>query len=150
MSTRSRRPGSKVGPILPLVVSASALLGACGDGATPPDYIAEELEAAKAQLRDHARLRTFEAGKLFGEAWVVRAPDDAELRGLYAYQLVGWGLSKEIHEQADAVWRTTPGIRGASTPGRTRTSSTTRPDPPTRWPSRRGRRRRSPSSRSST
>ncbi len=109
MSTRSRRPGSKVGPILPLVVSASALLGACGDGATPPDYIAEELEAAKAQLRDHARLRTFEAGKLFGEAWVVRAPDDAELRGLYAYQLVGWGLSKEIHEQADAVLADDPG-----------------------------------------
>ena len=90
-------------------MSASALLGACGDGAAPPDYTAEELEAAKTQLRDHARLRTFEAGKLFGDEWVVRAPHDAELRGLYAYQLVGWGLSKEIHEQADAILADDPG-----------------------------------------
>ena len=109
MSTRSRRSGSKAGLFLPLVVFAGALLGACGDGAAPPDYTAEELEAAKAELRDHARLRTFEAGKLFGEAWVARAPDDAELRGLYAYQLVGWGLSKEIHEQADAILAGDPG-----------------------------------------
>ncbi|MCY3600504.1 MAG: redoxin domain-containing protein [Gemmatimonadetes bacterium] len=103
MSTRSRRSGPNVGPFLPLVVFAGALLGACGDGAAPPDYTAEELAAAKQELRDHARLRTFEAGKLFGEEWVARAPDDAELRGLYAYQLVGWGLSKEVHEQADAI-----------------------------------------------
>ena len=103
MSTRSRHLGPKVGPFLPLVVFAGALLGACGDGAAPPDYSAEELAAAKQQLRDHARLRTFEAGKLFGEEWVARAPDDAELRSLYAYQLAGWRLSKEIHEQADAI-----------------------------------------------
>ncbi len=103
MPTRSRRPGSRVGLILALVVSAGALLGACGDGAAPPDYTAEELEAAKTQLRDHARLRTFEAGKLFGEAWVERAPGDAELRTLYARQLAGWRLSREIHEQADAM-----------------------------------------------
>ena len=109
MSTRSPHAGPKAGRFLALVVSAGALLGACRDGAAPPDYTAEELEAAKAQLRDHARLRTFEAGKLFGEAWVVRAPDDAELRGLYAYQLVGWGLSKEIHEQADAILADDPG-----------------------------------------
>lgn len=108
MSTRSRRSGSKVGLSLPLVVFAGALLGGCGDGAAPPDHTAEELEAAKAELRDHARLRTFEAGKLFGEEWVARAPDDAELRGLYAYQLVGWGLSKEIHEQADAILEDDP------------------------------------------
>jgi len=79
------------------------MLGACGDGTVPPDYTAEELEAAKAELRDHARLRTFEAGKLFGEEWVARAPNDAELRGLYAHQLAGWRLSKEVHEQADAI-----------------------------------------------
>ena len=103
MATRSRRFGPNVGLFLPLVVFTGALLGACGDGAAPSDYTAEELEAAKAELRDHARLRTFEAGKLFGEEWVARAPDDAELRGLYAYQLVGWRLSKEIHEQADAI-----------------------------------------------
>ena len=103
MSTRFRRPGPKVGFVLPLVVVAGALLGACGDGAAPPDYTADELEAAKAELRDHARLRTFEAGKLFGEAWVARAPDDAELRGLYAYQLVGWGMAREVREQADAI-----------------------------------------------
>lgn len=103
MSTRSRRSGPKVGLFLPLIVLAGALLGGCGDGAAPPDYTAEELEAAKAELRDHARLRTFEAGKLFGDEWVARAPDDAELRGLYAYQLVGWGLSKEVREQADAI-----------------------------------------------
>ena len=109
MSTRSPHAGPKAGRFLALVVSAGALLGACGDGAAPPDYTGEELEAAKAQLRDHARLRTFEAGKLFGEEWVARAPDDAELRGLYAYQLVGWGLSKEIHEQADAILADDPG-----------------------------------------
>lgn len=103
MSTRSRPPGRKAGLSLPLVVFAGVLLGACGDGAAPPDYTTEELEAAKAELRDHARLRTFEAGKLFGEEWVARAPDDAELRGLYAYQLAGWGLSKEVREQADAI-----------------------------------------------
>ena len=103
MSTRSRRSGPKVGLFLPLVVLAGALLAACGDGAAPPGYTAEELAAAKQERRDHARLRTFEAGKLFGEEWVARAPDDAELRGLYAYQLVGWGLPKEVHEQADAI-----------------------------------------------
>ena len=109
MSTRSRRSGPKVGFFLPLVVFAGALLGACGDGAAPPDYTADELAAAKQQLRDHARLRTFEAGKLFGDEWVARAPGDAELRGLYAYQLVGWRLSKEVHEQADAILADDPG-----------------------------------------
>lgn len=109
MSTRFRRSGPKVGLFLPLVVFAGAILGACGDGAAPPDYTAEELESAKAELRDHARLRTFEAGKLFGEEWVARAPDDAELRGLYAYQLVGWGLSKDVREQADAILADDPG-----------------------------------------
>ena len=101
MSDRSRHSALRVGLLL-LFVLSGASLAACGGGPAP-DYTAEELDAAKAQLRDHARLRTFEAGKLFGDEWVARAPDDAELRGLYAYQLVGWGLSNEIREQADAI-----------------------------------------------
>ena len=95
MSLRSARYALRVGLLLVCAVHAS-----CG---APPDYTAEELEAAKAELRDHVRLRTFEAGLLFGEDWVARAPDDAELRALYARQLAGWRLSREIHEQADAI-----------------------------------------------
>ncbi|WP_419160984.1 hypothetical protein [Candidatus Palauibacter sp.] len=76
--------------------------GACGDDTTP-DYTAEELAAAKTQLRDHVRLRTSEAGLLFGREWVGRAPDDAELRALYARQLSAWRLSREIREQAELV-----------------------------------------------
>ena len=95
MPSRSTPPVLRVGLLL-----ACAALASCG---TPPDYTAEELEAAKAELRDHVRLRTFEAGLTFGEEWVTRAPDDAELRTLYALQLAGWRLSREIHEQADAV-----------------------------------------------
>ncbi|MDE2794554.1 MAG: TlpA disulfide reductase family protein [Gemmatimonadota bacterium] len=86
-----------------LLVGILPVLGACEGGGPPPGYTPEELEAAKAELRDHRRLRTFEAGKLFGDEWVDRAPHDAELRALYAYQLVGWGFSKEVHEQADAI-----------------------------------------------
>jgi thiol-disulfide isomerase/thioredoxin len=100
MSTRSRRSGPRAGLFLTGIL---LVFGACEGGGAPPDYTAEELDAAKAQLRDHRRLRTFEAGKLFGDEWVARAPHDAELRALYAYQLVGWGLSKEVHEQADAI-----------------------------------------------
>ena len=100
MSKRSRRSRRKAGLLLTGILLVS---GACDSGGTPPDYTPEELEAAKAQLRDHRRLQTFEAGKLFGDEWVARAPHDAELRALYAYQLVGWGLSKEVHEQADAI-----------------------------------------------
>ncbi|WP_419165670.1 redoxin domain-containing protein [Candidatus Palauibacter sp.] len=100
MSTRSPRSGPRVGLLLTGIL---LVCGACGGGGAPPDYTAEELEAAKARLRDHARLRTFETGKVFGDEWVARAPHDAELRGLYAYQLVGWGLSREVHEQADAI-----------------------------------------------
>ena len=100
MSKRSRRSRRTPGLLLAGVI---LIFGACeGDGA-PADHTPEELEAAKAQLRDHRRLRTFEAGKPFGEEWVARAPHDAELRGLYAYQLSGWNLSKEVHEQADAI-----------------------------------------------
>ena len=100
MSMRSRRSGSRAGFLLTGIL---LVCGACGGSGAPADYTAEELEAAKAQLRDHARLRTFEAGKLFGEEWVARAPHDAELRGLYAYQLVGWRRSNEVHEQAEAM-----------------------------------------------
>ena len=100
MWKRSRRSRRRAGLLLTGILLAC---GACDSGGTPPDYTPEELVAAKAQLRDHRRLRTFEAGKLFGEEWVARAPHDAELRALYAYQLVGWGLSKEVHEQADAI-----------------------------------------------
>lgn len=106
MSMRSRRSGSRAGFLLTGIL---LVCGACGGNGAPADYTAEELEAAKTQLRDHARLRTFEAGKLFGEEWVVRAPDDAEVRGLYSYQLVGWRLSKEVHEQADAILADDPG-----------------------------------------
>ena len=100
MPKRSRRSRRRAGLLLTGIL---LVCGACEGGDTPPDYTPEELEAAKAQLRDHRRLRTFEAGKLFGDEWVARAPHDAELRALYAYQLVGWGLSKEVHEQADAI-----------------------------------------------
>ena len=100
MSTRSRRSGPRAGLLL---TGMLLTLGACEGGGAPPGYTAGELDAAKAELRDHRRLRTFEAGKLFGDEWVARAPHDAELRALYAYQLVGWGFSKEVHEQADAI-----------------------------------------------
>ena len=100
MSIRSHRSGLRAGLYLAGIL---LVLGACEGGGTPSDYTPEELDAAKAQLRDHRRLRTFEAGKLFGDEWVARAPHDAELRALYAYQLVGWGFSREIHEQADAI-----------------------------------------------
>ena len=109
MSTRSRWSGPRAGLLFAGMLPVfSLILGACQGGDTPPGYTAEELDAAKAQLREHRHLRTFEAGKLFGEEWVARAPHDAELRGLYAYQLVGWGLSKEIHEQADAILADNP------------------------------------------
>ena len=106
MSTRSHRSGPRAGLFLTGIL---LVFGACEGGGAPPDYTAEELDAAKAQLRDHRRLRTFEAGKLFGDEWVARAPHDAELRALYAYQLVGWGFSKEVHEQADAILADDPG-----------------------------------------
>ncbi|WP_419165669.1 redoxin domain-containing protein [Candidatus Palauibacter sp.] len=100
MSLRSPRSALRVGLLLACAAHAS-----CG---ASPDYTAEDLEAATAQLRDHVRLRTFETGLLFGEGWVARAPDDAELRALYARQLAGWRLSREIREQADAVFTDDP------------------------------------------
>ncbi len=106
MKKRSRRSRRRAGLLLGGVL---VILAGCDGGGPPPDHAPEELEAAKARLRDHGRLRTFEAGKLFGEEWVARAPHDAELRALYAYQLVGWGLSKEVHEQAEAILADDPG-----------------------------------------
>ncbi len=106
MKKRSRRSRRRAAPLLP--VGILLVLGACEGGGPATDHTPEELAAAKAQLRDHARLRTYEAGKLFGEEWVARAPHDAELRALYAYQLVGWGLWKEVHEQADAILADAP------------------------------------------
>lgn len=82
------------------LLSLCVALSGCDASA---DYTAEELEAAKAELRDHIRLRTFEAGLPFGRAWIARAAGDAELRALYAEQLAGWRLFKEIREQADAI-----------------------------------------------
>ncbi len=104
MSTRSRRSGPRAGLLLAGMLPVFGLiLAACEGGGAPRDYSPEELEAAKAELRAHRHLRTFEAGKLFGDEWVARAPHDAELRALYAYQLVGWGFTREVHEQADAI-----------------------------------------------
>ncbi len=95
MSLRSPRRALRLGLLL--------ACGACGGGGAPPDYTAEALEAAKTRLRDHGRLRTFEAGLTFGEEWVARVPDDTELRALYARQLAGWGLFRELHAQADRI-----------------------------------------------
>ncbi|MYA65147.1 MAG: redoxin domain-containing protein [Gemmatimonadetes bacterium] len=100
MKKRSRRSPQRAGLLL---VGILLVLGACESGGPPTGYTPEELAAAKAELRDHRRLRTYEAGKLLGDEWVARAPHDSELRALYAYQLVGWGFSKEVHEQADAI-----------------------------------------------
>ena len=100
MSLRPFRPCFRVGLLI-----ACAAIASCG---SPPDYTPEELEAAKTELRDHKRLRTFEAGLPFGEEWVARAPGDAELRALYAEQLAGWRLFKEIREQADAILNNDP------------------------------------------
>ena len=95
MPLRPTRSGVRIG----LLLVGAALVG-CG---TPRDYTPEELETAKAELRDHVRLGTFEAGRLFGEQWIARAPDDLELRVLYANQLAGGQLYREIREQADGV-----------------------------------------------
>ena len=68
-----------------------------------------ELEAAKAKLREHNRLWSFEEGAIFGREWVSRAPEDAELRALYARQLHGQLYGRrEIQEQADAILEREP------------------------------------------
>ena len=92
-------------PSLRVGLSSAALflLIACGGVPKPAPYTPGELASAKGQLRDHVRLRTFEAGVALGQEWIERVPEDAELRALYARQLAGWGLPREIHEQSDAI-----------------------------------------------
>ena len=72
-------------------------------------YSPQGLKAAKAQLREHNRLWTFEEGAILGREWTSRAPEDAELRALYARQLHGqlYGY-REILEQADAILEREP------------------------------------------
>ncbi len=90
-------------PIL-LISGSLAVLVVCASYGTEQHYSPQELEAAKAKLREHNRLWTFQAGAIFGQEWLSRAPEDAELRALYARQLHGqlYGL-REIQEHADAI-----------------------------------------------
>ena len=87
-----------------LISSSLAILVVCASCGTEQRYSPQELEAAKAKLRAHNRLWTFQAGAIVGQEWLSRAPEDAELRALYARQLHGklYGL-REIQEQADAI-----------------------------------------------
>ena len=76
----------------------------CTASETEQRYSPQELKAAKAKLRVHNRLWTFEEGAILGREWTSRAPEDAELRALYARQLLGQlDGHREIQEQADAI-----------------------------------------------
>ena len=92
-----------------LISGFLAVLVVCASCGTEQRYSPQELEAAKAELRAHNRLWTFQAGAIFGQEWVSRAPEDAELRALYARQLHGqlYGL-REIQEHADAILKREP------------------------------------------
>ena len=92
-----------------LIVGSLAVLVVCASYGTEQHYSPQELEAAKAKLREHNRLWTFQAGAIFGQEWLNRAPEDAELRALYARQLHGqlYGL-REIQEHADAILEREP------------------------------------------
>ena len=92
-----------------LVANSLAVLAVCASCGTEQRYSPQELEAAKAKLREHNRLWTFEAGAIFGQEWLSRAPEDAELRALYARQLHGqlYGI-REIQEHADAILEREP------------------------------------------
>ena len=96
------------GPIH-LVANSLAVLAICASCGTEQRYSPQELEAAKAKLREHNRLWTFQAGAIFGQEWLSHAPEDAELRALYARQLHGqlYGL-REIQEHADAILEREP------------------------------------------
>jgi len=87
-----------------LIVGSLAVLVVCASYGTEQHYSPQGLEAAKAKLREHNRLWTFQTGAIFGQEWMSRAPEDAELRALYARQLHGqlYGL-REIQEHADAI-----------------------------------------------
>ena len=92
-----------------LIANSLAVLAICASCGTEQHYSPQELEAAKAQLREHNRLWTFQAGAIYGQEWLSRAPEDAELRALYARQLHGqlYGL-REIQEHADAILEREP------------------------------------------
>ena len=96
-----------------LTVGFLAVLAVCASCETVQQYSPQELEAAKAELRAHIRLWSFEEGAILGREWTSRAPQDAELRALYARQLHG---HREIQEQADAILERDPdNCRGGST-----------------------------------
>ena len=96
---------SLIGSLIGLMLSVCV----CTSSEAEQHYSPQELEAAKAQLRAHNRLWTFEAGAILGREWTSRAPEDAELRALYARQLHGqlYGY-REILEQADAILEREP------------------------------------------
>ena len=92
-----------------LLAGSLAVLAVCASCGTEQRYSPQELEAAKAKLREHNRLWTFQAGAIFGQEWMSRAPEDAELRALYARQLHGQIYGRrEIQEQADAILERDP------------------------------------------
>ena len=92
-----------------LIAGSLAVLAVCASYGTEQHYSSQELEAAKAKLRMHNRLWTFEAGAILAREWLNRAPEDAELRALYARQLHGQIYGRrEIQEQADAILERDP------------------------------------------
>ena len=92
-----------------LIAGSLAVLAVCASYGTEQHYSTQDLEAAKAKLRQHNRLWTFEAGAILAREWLNRAPEDAELRALYARQLHGQIYGpKEIQEQADAILERDP------------------------------------------
>ena len=96
---------SLTGSLIGLMLSVCV----CTASETEQHYSPQELEAAKAQLREHNRLWTFEEGAILGREWTSRAPEDAELRALYARQLEGQlDGRREIQEQADAILEREP------------------------------------------
>ena len=87
-----------------LLAGSLAVLAVCASCGTEQRYSPQELEAAKAELREHNRLWSFEAGAILAREWLSRAPEDAELRALYARQLHGQIYGRrEIQEQAEAI-----------------------------------------------
>ena len=96
---------SLIGSLIGLMLSVCV----CTASETEQHYSPQELEAAKAELREHKRLWTFEEGAILGHEWTSRAPEDAELRALYARQLHGQLYGhREIQEQADAILERDP------------------------------------------
>ena len=101
----SVQPTHAFGSLIGLMLSVSV----CTASATAQPYSPQELKAAKAKLREHNRLWTFEAGAILAQQWTSRAPEDAELRALYARQLEGQlDGHREIQEQADAILEREP------------------------------------------